>query len=773
MNEITKKHLLHTIISFMLAAGLTLPLIFILPFEDSWPLVLLINFALPAVLVLLKGHKKIWISLFLGFLIFQIFAIFRLPGGGTIVASISTLIKALSLLIKGHKEVLIVAKSELVIWISVILTIFAYAFTKDGTGFFPALFAVIMMLLALWFSSNARYLLYALPGVIAVIALYVRFVNQHTSVFKILPVVAFISLIAYLLLPSNGITIKPLEDTANKLRNAITDYLFFTQTRNVFSLDKEGYYLGEPADPSDQLVMIVQTPHILHLRGSIKNEYTGYSWLDTIGGQRNLMISPRQKSLREDVFDLKRPDKQFLEKFPELEGSFPVTVGMISSSQSTLFLTQRFEDLWTSEGLVPYFNNSSEVFITRDLYSQDNYRFNAKNYKSTNEDLFTICHILSSMDDKLYEAISSVYTSLPAHLEKELFMLVESITGSYDTPFQKAMAIERHLKQYYRYTLDPKPMKSNQDFVSYFLHVGKEGYCTYFASAMTVLSRMVGLPARYVEGYLAIPGDDGFAHVTGKNAHAWTEIYFPGFGWITFDATPGEHNESTPPQQETPPDTVGADEEPEEKDEETPDETNSGMDEKDDKKQEDEADKKDEEQESEPEENQNESRSPFKIDISPYLLFILILLALVALCIYMVLPAPMARRKKVLELKFLVWLKALYDLLRADNIAPKPQESPLAFAKRVNYEKKYPLSLINSGECLSYVGYSPHPFDKGYMDVVKETFLSLYETLPWYKKVKFIFMRAFMPRKLRSFHVPDKKLLLKKTRRITKTRRKP
>lgn len=63
----------------------------------------------------------------------------------------------------------------------------------------------------------------------------------------------------------------------------------------------------------------------------------------------------------------------------------------------------------------------------------------------------------------------------------------------------------RHLQRYYRYTLTPDVPPDSQDFVTYFLYVGKEGYCTYFASAMTVLCRMAGLPARYVEGFVAQP----------------------------------------------------------------------------------------------------------------------------------------------------------------------------------------------------------------------------------------------------------------------------
>ena len=49
---------------------------------------------------------------------------------------------------------------------------------------------------------------------------------------------------------------------------------------------------------------------------------------------------------------------------------------------------------------------------------------------------------------------------------------------------------------------------------------------------------MVATPARYVEGYQAIPDENGIAYVTGLQAHAWTEVYFAGFGWLTFDATP-------------------------------------------------------------------------------------------------------------------------------------------------------------------------------------------------------------------------------------------
>ena len=66
----------------------------------------------------------------------------------------------------------------------------------------------------------------------------------------------------------------------------------------------------------------------------------------------------------------------------------------------------------------------------------------------------------------------------------------------------------------------------------------KRGYCMYYATAMVMLLRHEGIPARFVEGFL--PGERvGMQEtVRTQNAHAWVEVYFPRFGWVTFDPTP-------------------------------------------------------------------------------------------------------------------------------------------------------------------------------------------------------------------------------------------
>ena len=75
----------------------------------------------------------------------------------------------------------------------------------------------------------------------------------------------------------------------------------------------------------------------------------------------------------------------------------------------------------------------------------------------------------------------------------------------------------------------------------------KKGFCEQYATTMTMLMRMEGYPARYVEGYLSGPFDKATntVEVTGQQRHAWVEVYFPGFGWIPFDPTGGSVGQPT------------------------------------------------------------------------------------------------------------------------------------------------------------------------------------------------------------------------------------
>lgn len=136
------------------------------------------------------------------------------------------------------------------------------------------------------------------------------------------------------------------------------------------------------------------------------------------------------------------------------------------------------------------------------------------------------------------DAIYSRYTILPDTITGRVRQLAEELTKDEDNNYDKAKAIEIYLSNNYPYTLSPGNPPRRQDFVDYFLFEGKEGYCTYYASAMTVLLRCIDIPARYVEGYILPPeNENGVFKVTNEQAHAWVEVYFEGFGWIPFEPT--------------------------------------------------------------------------------------------------------------------------------------------------------------------------------------------------------------------------------------------
>jgi transglutaminase-like putative cysteine protease len=140
--------------------------------------------------------------------------------------------------------------------------------------------------------------------------------------------------------------------------------------------------------------------------------------------------------------------------------------------------------------------------------------------------------------------IRATYLQLPA-LDPRIPALAQQITAHSATPYDKASAIEAYLRTHYGYTLDLTGTPP-ADPLAYFLFTRRAGHCEYFASAMTVMVRSLGIPARYINGFL--PGEyndvDGEYVIRASDAHSWVEVYFPDYGWITFDPTPPSADEA-------------------------------------------------------------------------------------------------------------------------------------------------------------------------------------------------------------------------------------
>lgn len=147
-------------------------------------------------------------------------------------------------------------------------------------------------------------------------------------------------------------------------------------------------------------------------------------------------------------------------------------------------------------------------------------------------------HLLREVSDG-FLAYAQPYLQLPS-LDPRIASLAAQVAASATNNYDKASAIERYLMSHYAYSLQ-LPRTEPADPLAEFLFVRKQGHCEYFASAMAVMLRTLRIPSRVVNGFRS----DEFNDVTdnyvvrAKDAHAWVEAYFPGYGWVTFDPTPG------------------------------------------------------------------------------------------------------------------------------------------------------------------------------------------------------------------------------------------
>lgn len=136
--------------------------------------------------------------------------------------------------------------------------------------------------------------------------------------------------------------------------------------------------------------------------------------------------------------------------------------------------------------------------------------------------------------------IAARYLQLPDNISPRVRDLARQITASASTPYDKATALRDYLRTI-PYDPFPPPQPPNSEAVDNLLFVDRRGVCEHFATAHVVMLRTLGVPARLVAGYG--PGEynplSGYYAVRASDAHAWTEVYFPGYGWVPFDPTPG------------------------------------------------------------------------------------------------------------------------------------------------------------------------------------------------------------------------------------------
>ncbi len=156
------------------------------------------------------------------------------------------------------------------------------------------------------------------------------------------------------------------------------------------------------------------------------------------------------------------------------------------------------------------------------------------------------------------------YLQKPTDLPPNVLQTVRQWTRGSTNVYDAMKKLESRLSDQtqFIYSLSNPPVPPNIDAVAWLLQ-RHQGYCTYYASAMTIMARMLGVPARIVNGFSQGHFDQerNVWDVYGSDAHSWVQVYFPGFGWINFDPTPGFSLKAQPTQQtgrtavQTPPPT--------------------------------------------------------------------------------------------------------------------------------------------------------------------------------------------------------------------------
>ncbi|MEG0593072.1 MAG: transglutaminase-like domain-containing protein, partial [Coprobacillus sp.] len=160
--------------------------------------------------------------------------------------------------------------------------------------------------------------------------------------------------------------------------------------------------------------------------------------------------------------------------------------------------------------------------------------------------IWTNPNIVVPNDTEYYNYVLKEYMNVPDSLKPKFKQLVDKINLWYNTDIsqgfieEKVTFVREILNEYTNYDLNSGPLPAGKDFVEYFLFENQKGSCTHYASTATLLLRYLGVPSRYVTGFVMTTSDfdkNKEAVIKNNRAHAWVEIYMQGIGWVPYDFT--------------------------------------------------------------------------------------------------------------------------------------------------------------------------------------------------------------------------------------------
>ncbi len=279
-----------------------------------------------------------------------------------------------------------------------------------------------------------------------------------------------------------------------------------TSTTNTsYGIGAMGFYpmkdrLGGPVQPSKELAFRMRSNRDqVYLRTRVLTHYENNQW---------------------------REEKQILKAYaPHLKAKGKKTwVGI--------------EDFQLKTNVVPSLLNTYEISVPSEALKGDaeGILWRVKHIPQMETGQYEISAYLDATTTLVNE---KAYLQLPKQYAPKVVAFTQKLVASKKSPSEKVAAIKAYLLSHYTYQLAMPVPPKDRDFVDYFLFDEKEGYCVYFATAVTVMARISGVPSRYVEGFVSPRGlsENKSSAVTGERAHAWSEVFYEG-AWHIVEATP-------------------------------------------------------------------------------------------------------------------------------------------------------------------------------------------------------------------------------------------
>ncbi|HET6179730.1 MAG TPA: DUF3488 and transglutaminase-like domain-containing protein [Candidatus Sulfotelmatobacter sp.] len=310
-------------------------------------------------------------------------------------------------------------------------------------------------------------------------------------------------------------------------------YSFGTDFSSGFSDHVQLGQIGQ-IQQSNAVVMHIQIDgdtigrYDLHWRGVALANFNGHAWSNS----RDQFVLTRQPDNTFAVPRFGNTDfKSYLTKNPTREQMIHYRVLMEPIGTNVFFLAP-----WARRVSGDYRLLATDSSAA--IYDFDTQRAISR-YEADSDIAAPSSAELRSAGQTYPQQVTETYLRLPA-VDPRVARLAAQITASSSNNFDKAAAIENHLRTRFGYTLQ-LPRTAVKDPIANFLFERKQGHCEYFASSMAVMLRTLGIPSRVVNGFRTDEFNDltGNYVVRAKDAHAWVEAYFPGYGWQTFDPTPG------------------------------------------------------------------------------------------------------------------------------------------------------------------------------------------------------------------------------------------